>query len=152
MGGLLAGCGDGDASGPCGPVRREPLDRRSHHVLPGAEGTEYQTDPPTSGPHLASPGTDDVLAEPLSPEVQVGLLEEGTVLLQHHGLDAADRRALEALAGDGVVVAPAAGPLDDDAVVVATAWITKQACSAVDVDALAGFAGDHRGGGPGGHG
>lgn len=148
--GLLAGCGDGDGSGACGPVQREPLDTRGIHVLPGAAATEYRTDPPTSGPHQPAPSTEDVRSEPIAPEVQVGLLEEGRVLLQHHGLSTVDQDALEALAGDGVVVAPAES-LPDDAAVVATAWVTKQVCATLDVAALEGFAADHEGKGPGGH-
>ncbi len=46
---VAVGCGgDGDAA--CEPVRREPLDSRAVHVLPGADAPEYLTDPPTSGP------------------------------------------------------------------------------------------------------
>lgn len=150
---LLAGgpaaCGDGDsASSACEPVRREPLDRRAVHVLPGAEETEYLTDPPTSGPHLATPSTSDVRDTPLDPAVQVGLLEEGRILFQHTGLSDRDRAALEELAGDGVVVAPAEA-LPEGAAVIATAWVTKQVCSAVDVAVLQRFAEDNRDRGPG---
>lgn len=148
---LLAGmvaCGDGGGSAACAPVRREPLDRRAVHVLPGAEETEYLTDPPTSGPHLATPSTSDVRDETLDPAVQVGLLEEGRVLLQHTGLSSADRAVVEDLAGDGVVVAPADG-LPEGAAVIATAWVTKQVCAEVDVDALRRFAADNRDRGPG---
>ncbi len=148
---VVAACsGDGSAAGACGPVQREPFDARGVHVLPGAE-VAYRTDPPTSGPHQPTPATEDVRAEPIAPPVQVGLLEEGRVLLQHHGLSDRDREAVEALAGDGVVVAPA-DALPDDAAVVATAWVTKQVCTAVDVAALEAFAADHVEQGPGDHG
>jgi hypothetical protein len=148
----LAACGDGgDGSGACGPVRREPLDSRSVHVLPGADEPEYRTDPPTSGPHLPAPSTSDVRDEPIAGPVQVGLLEEGKVLIQHVGLTAAERADVEALAGDGVIVAPA-DSLPDDAAVVATAWVTKQVCTAVDLTALEAFASDRVDKGPGQHG
>lgn len=150
--GLLGACGDGgDGAGGCGPVRREPLDTRAVHVLPGADPPEYRTDPPTSGPHLPSPSTEAVRDEPIAAPVQVGLLEEGTVLIQHVGLAADERADVEDLAGDGVVVAPAASLPDGDAV-VATAWVTKQACAGVDLDALRAFAADHVDQGPGQHG
>ncbi|HEV7720422.1 MAG TPA: DUF3105 domain-containing protein [Iamia sp.] len=154
LGAVLAGCGDGGdggGTGACGPVRREPLDGRSVHVLPGADDPEYRTDPPTSGPHLPSPSTEDVRDTPIAPPVQVGLLEEGAVLIQHTGLDDAERTEVEALAGDGVIVAPA-DALPDDAAVIATAWVTKQVCEAVDVTALEAFAADHVDQGPGQHG
>jgi hypothetical protein len=83
--------------------------------------------------------------------VQVGLLEEGNVLLQHVGLSEAERADVEALAGDGVIVAPAE-ELPEGAAVVATAWVTKQVCTGVDVDALEAFATDHADAAPGGHG
>ncbi len=147
--GGLAACGDdGASSSACEPVRREPLDRRAVHVLPGAEETEYLTDPPTSGPHLATPSTSDVRDIPLDPAVQVGLLEEGRILLQHSGLSAPDRAAVEELAGDGVIVAPAV-TLPEGAMVIATAWVTKQVCARVDVDVLRRFATDNRDRGPG---
>jgi drug/metabolite transporter (DMT)-like permease len=144
-----AGCGGG-GDDTCEPVRRERLDSRAVHVLPGAEAPEYQTDPPTSGPHLPAPPGDPVRTEPIDPAVQVGLLEEGVVLIQHDGLDDAEQTRVEALAGDGVVVAPATLP--DGATVVATAWVTKQVCRGVDVEALRTFVEDQGGGGPGGHG
>ncbi len=148
----LAACGTGEATtGPCVPVRREPLDPRSVHVLPGAEDPGYQTDPPTSGPHLPSPVTGAVRSEPLPAPIQVGILEEGGVLIQHAGLVPSERAEVEALGGDGVVVAPAR-ILPDDATVVATAWVTKQVCDGVDTEALRAFATDHRDDGPGGHG
>ncbi|HXH58103.1 EamA family transporter [Iamia sp.] len=144
-------CGDADEeTGACGPVRREPLDTRTVHVLPGAEAPEYRTDPPTSGPHLASPSTRDVRSEAIAPAVQVGILEEGGVLLQHAGLSDADRERVEALAGDDVIVAPGDG-LPEGAGVVATAWVTKQVCDAVDVGALRDFAEENRDNGPGEH-
>ena len=89
---VLGACGGGGSSPEaCEPVRREPLDRRAVHVLPGAEEVDYITDPPTSGPHLASPSTSDLRDSPLAPAVQVGLLEEGRVVVQHHGLEPSDR-------------------------------------------------------------
>lgn len=147
----LAGCGGDDGAGACGPVRREPLDSRSVHVLPGAEEPEYRTDPPTSGPHLPAPSTAAVRDAPIAAPVQVGLLEEGNVLIQHTGLTDDERADVEALAGEGVIVAPAE-TLPDGAAVVATAWVTKQVCAAVDPAALTAFAADHVDRGPGQHG
>ena len=152
---LLAGAGacggDGAATGPCGAVQREPLDQRVVHVLPGAPAPEYRTDPPTSGPHTPSPVTEAVRDEPVPAPIQVGILEEGRVLVQHHGLSGPERAEVEGLAGDEVVVAPAEA-LPGEASVVATAWVSKQVCDGVDVDVLRTFVDDHRGGGPGGHG
>jgi len=147
----VACAGDGDADAACGPVRREPLDARSFHVLPGADAPEFRTDPPTSGPHVAAPEPEPVADEPIPPVVQVGILEEGGVLIQHVDLSDADREAVEALAGDGVVVAPAES-LPEGAAVIATAWVTKQVCTSVDVGDLGAFAAEHVDRGPDGHG
>jgi hypothetical protein len=87
-----------------------------------------------------------VLDEPLARPVQVGLLEAGSVLIQHRDLDPAAEQDLEALAGEDVVVAP--NPDLDDPI-VATAWLHKLTCSTVDADALQQFVADHVGGGPG---
>lgn len=150
---VAVGCSD-DASGGdgCGPVQRETLDARSVHVLPSDEADDvtYETDPPTSGPHLPGPETRPVHDEPIPGPIQVGLLEEGVVLFQYAGITADQQAEVEALAGDGVVVAPAAS-LPDDAAVVATAWVTKQVCGGVDVEALRAFADARRDQGPGAH-
>ncbi len=144
---LLAACGGGSGSdGACGRITREAIDPGFlQHVLSG-EGVEYSTDPPTSGPHQPSPDVDPVRVAPLSKPLQVGILESGEVLLQHRPDLPADQLAeLEALAGDGVVVAP--NPDLDDPV-VATAWLFKRSCEEVDVDALREFVAERRGKGP----
>jgi drug/metabolite transporter (DMT)-like permease len=145
----LIGCGDdgGGGSASCGPTRREALDPSSaSHVLPGAPEPEYRTDPPTSGPHQPGLLLSGVLDDPLARPAQVGDLEAGGILLQHGDLSPAEQSDLEALAGDGIAVVPNPNLSDK---VVATAWLFKLTCSAVDADALRAFAEDHRGEGPG---
>ena len=110
------------------------------------EGVRYTSDPPTSGPHQPTPPVEGVVSQPLTRPVQVGVLERGDVLLQHRpDLPGDQQAALDALAGDGVVVAP--NPDLDDPV-VATAWLHKRTCEAVDVDALQEFIDERRGRGP----
>lgn len=77
------------------------------------------------------------MAEPLDRPTQVLLLETGGVLIQYDPTaDAAERDQLAGLASDQVVVAPG---VDLPAAVVATAWVTKQTCSQVDLDVLGQF-------------
>jgi hypothetical protein len=144
-----AACGDGGsgATGACGPITRESLDPAYLvHVLGDADDVEYTSDPPTSGPHQPGPPVVGVVDEPLPRPVQVGVLERGDVLLQHDpDLDAAARAELEALAGDAVVVAP--NP-DLPAPVVATAWLFKRTCDAVDLEPLQEFVDERAGNGP----
>lgn len=122
--------------GRCGAVTTEKLDSRSlQHVFPSGPPPSFTSDQPTSGPHSPVERA-GIQAEPLSPVLQVGLLEEGTVLLQHQGLDDAARRRLEAHADADVVVAPGQNLPD---AVVATAWTVKLRCAAVDDEALRSF-------------
>jgi hypothetical protein len=138
---ILAGCSDGDAA--CGPVLRERLDPGSGvHLLPGAEQPDYLSDPPTSGPHLSGRAPTGVHTDALDRPTQVLVLESGGVLVQHRDLPAPEVEALEALAGDRVVVAP--NP-DLPAPIVATAWLVKQTCREVDLGRLRRFADDHGG-------
>jgi hypothetical protein len=145
--GLAACAGGGDGEGACGPTTREALDPAYLvHVLGDADGIEYTSDPPTSGPHQPGPEVDGVADEPLPPPIQVGILERGDVLVQFDpSLDDAAVAGLEELAGSDVVVAP--NP-DLPAPVVATAWLFKRTCDAVDVEALTAFAAAHAGQGP----
>ena len=86
--------------------------------------------------------------EPISRPVQVGILERGDVLLQHDpDLPASDLTLLEALAGDGVVVAPNA---DLPAPIVATAWLYKRTCDEMDAGALQEVIDERKGKGPDG--
>jgi hypothetical protein len=146
-GSILAGCGGGGAEGACSAITREALDPSYLvHVLGDEAGVEYLSDPPTSGPHQPGPPVEGVVDDPLPPAVQVGILERGDVLVQHDpGLDDTDRRQLEGLAGEHVVVAPSPD-LDDP--VVATAWVFKRTCGSVDRDALQEFIEERVGHGP----
>ena len=147
--GVLIGCGGGGskASGACGAEAREAFDPNSlQHVLPGGRQPQYLTNPPTSGPHVPGPQLSGVRTDVLDKPTQVGALEGGSVLLQYRDLDPSAVQQLSALAGDQVVVAPNPDVPDR---VVATAWVTKQACSSVDRAALQQFISAHRGKGPG---
>lgn len=141
--GGTGGSADGPRPGRCGPDVEEPLDPRStQHLLPGAPEPAYASDAPTSGPHRLGSNPSGVQPAPLPRPDQVALLEQGHVLVQHRLPPGPARRRLEALAGEGVVVAPLDGP---GPAVVATAWRHRLTCSGVDVDALQSFVAAHRG-------
>lgn len=145
---MTAGCeGSGGSERACGPVVREPLDPASVvHVLGDGPDVTYETDPPTSGPHAAAPQLAGVRREPLSRPVQVGILERGDVLFQFDpALPAPKRTRLEALAGEGIVVAPNA---DLPTAIVATSWTYTRRCTDLDVGALRAFIRDRAGKGP----
>jgi hypothetical protein len=143
---VLAGCGGGGDGGGdalpksgCGPDVRERLDARSSvHLIGDVPEPEYETDPPTSGPHRLGLWPKGVLTAPIDRPKQVAMLEGGAVLLQHNGLDGADRRRLETLAGGDVTVAP--NPVVPDGGVIATAWLHKLTCRGVQPAAVRRFA------------
>jgi len=145
-----SGCGSSNDRA-CGPVVHDPLDPGSGvHVLPGAPTPSYLVDPPTSGAHQPGPSIDGPVRAPIAPQLQVGVLEEGRVLIQYHGVSDADVAKLEALDSDQVLVAPASS-LPKGTEVAATAWVTHQYCRAVDVGELETFVSHFAGKGPGGH-
>lgn len=141
----VAACGDGEGSaGACGPIQREALDSAYLvHVLGDDTDVAYTSDPPTSGPHQPGPPVQGVVDEPLTRPIQVGILEQGDVLIQHDpSVAAAD---LADLGREGVVIAPSP---DLPAPVVATAWTYKRTCDAVDLAALQEFIEERGGKGP----
>ena len=141
---VLAACGgDGGAvTGSCAEPVDEELDPAwITHVLPDTPEPPYLTDPPTSGPHLATTPPTGVQEEALSRPLQVSILEAGLTLVQYRPDDVsgASLAALERLAGEEVVVAPNERLPDS---VVATAWLLKMTCDGVDAEALEDFAED----------
>src|SRR5688500_5972493 len=128
---VSAACGGDDAGYAAGgPITREaPASSALVRVLGDDTDEEYTSDPPTSGPHQTGPAGGGNLDDPISRPMQVGILEQGSVLVQYApDLPAADVTPLHTLAGPGVVVAP--NP-DLPAPVVATAWTYKRTCEAV---------------------
>ncbi len=148
---IVVGCSGSDGSSACGNARRQQAQPdSSRHLIAGAPDPSYVTDPPTSGPHVPMPDDTFVYDEALPKVAQVGILEWGGVLVQYRpgDIDAEGRAALEALAGDGIVVAPAPELAEP---VIASAWVHLLSCDAVDTDALRSFAEEFRNKSPGAH-
>jgi hypothetical protein len=85
---------------------------------------------------------------PVDRPSQVGILENGGVLLQYKGLSSAEQQRLERQAGGDVRVAPNPGL---PAPVVATAWRHKLVCQGLDIEALKAFVRAYAGGHANGH-
>lgn len=138
----------GQGAGRCGADVEEPLDAGStQHLLPGAPEPAYPSPAPTSGAHLSGPTPVGAQPSPLPRPVQIAVLEEGHVLVQHRDAPPDERRRLEALAGEGVVVSPnPALP----APIVATAWRHRLECKGLDRTALGAFIRRHSRSGPAG--
>lgn len=54
------------------------------HVQPGQEHIAYNSDPPTSGPHLPNIARWGIHTEPIAKELQVHNLEDGGVIVQYN--------------------------------------------------------------------
>jgi hypothetical protein len=139
----LSACGGGGGGGGsagCGQPFREPLHANSLQHIIDPSSAKFDTDPPTSGPHLFTPPARGVVTRQLLPAEQVTVLEAGDVLVQYR--DAADAPAVEALRQTWVTIAPNASLKER---VVATAWTYKLECRAVDTAALQRFIDAHKG-------
>lgn len=100
----------------------------------------YSSTPPTSGWHRSGVGGPGVATDVLSEPVQVGLLEEGLVVITHGEIDDAAHAALRDLARDhpsSVAVTPYGSLADGQ--VVAAGWGVLQRCDGVDTEALRRF-------------
>lgn len=130
----IAACGNGGDEGGCIEVR-EPEDPASRQHVVADETADYQTNPPTSGPHVAGPTPSGVLAEPVAAAIQVRLLEVGGLMIQYRA--DVDPEPLGRLAGADVVVAPGTDLPDP---VVVTAWTWKLSCDTIDLAEIERFA------------
>ena len=72
---LVVGCGADDGAA-CIELR-EPLDPLSGQHILEAGTSEFQTNPPTSGPHVTAPTPSGSVPNPLDPALQVRILEGG---------------------------------------------------------------------------
>ena len=137
----LAGCGGkSNAGSGCGQPFREPLNANSLQHIIDPNSAKFDTDPPTSGPHLFSSTARGLVERQLLPAEQVTILEAGDVLVQYR--DAADAAAVRTLRQTSVTIAPNSTL---KARVVATAWTYKLECGAIDEPALQKFIGAHKG-------
>ena len=140
-GALLAGCGgSGNGGSGCGQPFREPLHPNSVQHVIDPSSVRFDTDPPTSGPHLFAPPPRGVVTRQLLPAEQVTVLEAGDVLVQYR--DAADAPSVEALRQTWVTIAPNSTLKQR---VVATAWTYKLECETVDEPSLQRFIAAHKG-------
>jgi len=143
---VASACGDTSATGGCVEIR-EPEDPASlQHVL-DPDRVVFQTDPPTSGPHLSGPPVSGRFDAPITAAAQVRALEDGRVVVQY--TDAAVGAELAALTDDPDVEFVVAPATTLPAPVVATAWTWKLTCSAVDLDRLRAFGAARVGDAPG---
>jgi hypothetical protein len=103
---------------------------------------DYNSDPPTSGPHSPSPAPCGIYRQPVPDITQVHDLEHGVVIIQYDPtIPDAERAQLEDFARDAgthVIVAPREGMASPISV---TAWTKLMTLDTVDMAAIEGFYG-----------
>jgi hypothetical protein len=112
------------------------------HIDANAPLPDYNSDPPTSGPHAAVPAPCGIYRRPVPDVTQIHDLEHGAVVIQY-GPETTDeeREQLEDFARDAgthVIVAPREGMAQKIAV---TAWTKLMTMDSVDIAAIEGFYG-----------
>jgi hypothetical protein len=115
-------------------------DQGREHLQPGQDYTNYDSTPPTSGPHDPSPAPCGISSQPIPNTVQVHDLEHGVVMIQYRpGLDPSQVTALQALGrsySSHVIVAPYPNLPTP---VAATAWTKLMRLDHADVGKLRRF-------------
>jgi Protein of unknown function (DUF3105) len=154
--------GGAEASGVDGPCIRKtfpPMGRT--HVNEVKANFEYNSFPPTSGPHYPpgpkAPVVWNVYDTPLDEVAVVHNLEHGGVVVQY-GSDVPKQTVDKIVAWysespEGMVVAPlppldeiqAKAPADAEKKIFLTAWTHVATCSTFDEDAFTNFRDDYRG-------
>ncbi|MEX0917344.1 MAG: DUF3105 domain-containing protein [Candidatus Paceibacterota bacterium] len=77
------------------------------HIAPGTAHPEYNSNPPSSGWHYASPARGGFYEEPLPDEQVIHNLEHGDIWIAYHpDVSEEIKNALESFAGQYVVVSP----------------------------------------------
>jgi hypothetical protein len=156
----LGGGGDAKASGPDGTCMRQtfpPMGRQ--HIEKLSKGFQYNSFPPTSGPHYPpgpkAPVVWNVYDTPLDEVAVVHNLEHGGVVIQY-GSDVPASVVQQIVQWyqpdpNGIVIAPlpddvhAPRPADASKKIYLTAWTHEMTCPSFDEGAFTRFRDDYRG-------
>ena len=124
-------------------------DQGQEHVDPSGPVPEYNSVPPTSGPHAPQPAPCGIYRQDIPDVFAVHSLEHGAVVVRYNPtIPAGQRDDLEAYARDAgthIIVAPRSG-LDDP--IVLTAWTKLLRLSSVDRESIDTFYGQYAQNGP----
>jgi hypothetical protein len=119
------------------------------HLAPTDPMPQYNSNPPTSGPHDPSPVPCGVYRQAVSDIKQVHNLEHGVVIVQYDpSITDEERNQLEEFGRDApshILVAPREGM---DTPIAVTAWTKLLSLDTVDIPALEGFYGQFAQAGP----
>jgi Protein of unknown function (DUF3105) len=130
----------GRQAGGCGDIRTFPVAGRAH-IQPNQQPTDWNSTPPTSGQHLATPLAPGVYDQEQDERAIVHNLEHGYVVIQYKNIPEDQlvqlREYVQDRSGSKLVLAPWSG-LERDGVAL-TAWQNLQTCERVNLDAVKGF-------------
>ncbi len=144
--GSLAGAVGEDKAG-CGPVE-EHEDEGQDHV----EATpQYGTNPPTSGPHLATPTAGGFFEDPVDPGSLVHNLEHGQIVFWYDPeAPQATIDAIEAIVGEQpeALIAAPWPDIESPHTFAMTAWTRSQHCRQVSEEVVDAFRAEFQGKGP----
>ncbi|MGI8517521.1 MAG: DUF3105 domain-containing protein [Acidimicrobiia bacterium] len=119
------------------------------HLVANEPAPEYNSNPPTSGPHAPSPALCGIYRQPVSDIAQVHDLEHGVVVVQYDpAISDEQRDQLEQFGRDApshVIVAPREGM---DATIAVTAWTKLMTMDTADLEAIEAFYGQFAQAGP----
>jgi hypothetical protein len=104
------------------PKGEEFPDQGREHIVPGQAHEPYNSNPPTSGPHLTNPADWGIHDAPLSDEQVVHNLEHGGIWITYKDIDEQTKASLETVAKanpGSVIMSPR--PSNDDKIAV-VAW------------------------------
>lgn len=95
------------------------------HIEPGATHESYNSNPPTSGPHLAEPAKWGVYSTPLQDEQAIHNLEHGGIWISYKDIDDQTKAQLETIAkvnGGSVIMSPRSS---NDAKITLSSWLRQ---------------------------
>lgn len=108
------------------------------HIAVGANHPEYNSNPPTSGPHYAQPARWGVHQTELPDEQVIHNLEHGDIWISYVGIDDATKTALEKIAQSHpkIILEPRS---NNDAPIVLASWGRLQKLQTFDERAILDF-------------
>lgn len=132
----------------CGEVE-SPEELEAEHISDGSDFDDYNSMPPTSGPHWQTPAVASFYSDAQSLSQVLHNLEHGQIVIYYDGLDEERTTQLEAYVVDsqGSVLAQPA-PEGTDGELVMTAWGQLQRCDILSSAAIDSFRRRFQGKGP----
>jgi len=133
----------------CGKAQTFKELPRNPHLTPGDPEPKYNSNPPTSGRHLPSPGPWGSQDKAVDKKILVHNLEHGGVIIHYNKISDKEIDQLNSLADDtyvdGVIVQP--NPAITASIAM-TSWRTLETCKKVSVPVIKAFIKAHCNKGP----